>query len=99
MEIDEANGLAEGVQGIADGVSGSTEVPPSLGLRLNRNETDGKSFVGLSEHEKEKLIMRCEDAGSKREMDKIMDSIVTDMDVTGLLEEQKSNDVRRNTIH
>lgn len=89
MEIDEANGLAEGVQGIADGVTGSTEVPPSLGLRLNRNETDAKTYAALSEHEKEKLLMSCEDAKSKKEMDKIVGSLVEDMDARGILEEQK----------
>lgn len=89
MEIDEANGIAEGVQGIADGVSGSAEVPASLGLRLNRNETDAKTYAALSEHEKEKLIMSCEDAKSKKEMDEIVGTLVQDMDVRGMLEEQR----------
>ena len=47
-----------------------------------------QNYESLSEAEKEEIILRCKDAKSKDEMDKILNSISTPGDITGLLQEK-----------
>lgn len=52
-----------------------TDLPLGLGMALMMNERAMEGYEGLSETEKEHIIMKCKDAKSKSEMDKIIDSI------------------------
>lgn len=78
-----------GTIGNAMGVNGETDMPLGFGFALAMNEPAMASYAGLSEREKESLIMRCRDAKSKEEMQGIVDSLVTDRNVTGIMEEQR----------
>ncbi len=53
-----------------------TELPLGFGMALAMNEPAMRGYAGLSETEKEHLIMRCKDARSKEEMEKIVNSLV-----------------------
>ncbi len=68
---------------------GMRELPIGFGFALAENEPAMKSYAGLSETEKEHLIMRCRDAKSKKEMREIVDSLVPDTDLRAIIEEQK----------
>lgn len=50
-------------------------LPLGLSMALMMNERAKAGYEGLSETEKEHLILKCKDARSKEEMDKIIDSI------------------------
>ena len=50
-------------------------LPVGLGIALIMNEHARADYEGLSETEKEHIIMKCKDAKTKAEMDKIIDSI------------------------
>lgn len=64
-----------------------TELPLGFGMALAMNEPAMKGYAGLSETEKEHLILRCKDARSKEEMEKIVNSLVPDGNVSSLFEE------------
>lgn len=68
---------------------GLQEVPLGLGFALAMNEPAMKGYAGLSETEKEHLIMRCRDAKSKDEMQRIVDSLVPDTDIRAVMDEEK----------
>ena len=55
--------------------NGFEDLPLGLGMALMMNERAMEGYEGLSETEKEHIIMKCKDAKSKSEMDKIVDSI------------------------
>ena len=77
------------VGGLASGTLGMTDVPLGFGFALATNEDAMKNYASLSETEREHLIMRCKDARSKGEMQKIVDSLVTDTDVTAIAQEER----------
>lgn len=62
------------------------EVPLGFGMALAMNEPALRGYAGLTETEKEHIIMRCRDAKSKDEMQKIVDSLVPDGNVNSLYE-------------
>lgn len=51
-----------------------SNLPVGLGMALIMNERARASYEGLSETEKEHIILKCKDARTKEEMDKIIDS-------------------------
>lgn len=51
------------------------DLPLGLGMALMMNERAKQGYENLTETEKEHIILRCKDAKSKEEMDKIIDSI------------------------
>lgn len=51
-------------------------LPLGFGMALAMNEAAMRGYAGLSETEREHIIMRCKDARSKEEMQKIVDSLV-----------------------
>ena len=55
--------------------NGFENLPLGLGMALMMNERAMEGYEGLSETEKEHIIMKCKDAKSKSEVDKIIDSI------------------------
>lgn len=61
-------------------------VPLGFGMALAMNEQALQGYAGLTESEKEDIIMRCRDAKSKDEMQKIVNSLVPDGNVSSLFE-------------
>ena len=53
------------------------------------NEHAMRNYASLSETEREHLIMRCKDAKSRDEMQKIVDSLVSDTDVSAIAAEER----------
>lgn len=76
-----------GTNGIASGSYGLTDIPLGFGFALAMNEPAMGAYAALSETEKEHLIMRCRDAKSKEEMQRIVDSLVSDKNAEGFLAE------------
>ena len=50
-------------------------LPLGLGMALMMNERAQAGYDRLSEAEKEHIILKCKDARTKEEMDKIVDSL------------------------
>lgn len=80
-----------------DGISGSgmyyngtpfSELPVGFGMSLVMNEAAMKGYAGLTESEKEQIILRCKDARTKEQMQKIVDSLAPGMDVQEVFEEE-----------
>ena len=63
-----------------------TELPLGFGMALAMNETAMRSYAGLTETEKEHLILRCKDARSKEEMERIVNSLVPDGNINSILD-------------
>lgn len=61
-------------------------LPMGFAMSLAMNEPAMRGYAGLSETEREHLIMRCKDARSKEEMQKIVDSLVPEGNVNNLFE-------------
>lgn len=79
MDINGTAGDGFGLQGL----------PAGFGFALAMNEPAMKTYASLSETDKEHLLMRCRDARSKDEMQKIVDSLVPDTDVGAIMAEEK----------
>ena len=52
-----------------------SNLPLGLGMNLAMNDRARAGYDRLSEAEKEHIIMRCKDAKSKKEVDRIIDSL------------------------
>ena len=63
-----------------------TGLPLGFGMALAMNEPAMRGYAGLTETEREHIIIRCKDAKSKDEMQKIVDSLVPDGNVNNLYE-------------
>lgn len=74
------------VNGMLVGGYPLTGLPVGFGMALAMNEAAMRSYAGLSETEREHIIMRCKDARSKEEMQKIVDSLVPEGNVNNLYE-------------
>ena len=61
-------------------------LPAGFGMALAMNEPAMRGYAGLTETEREHIIMRCKDARSKEEMRKIVDSLVPEGNVNNLYE-------------
>lgn len=61
-----------------------TELPLGFGMALAMNEGAMCGYARLTETEKEHLIMRCKDARSKEEMQKIVDSLATGESISSI---------------
>lgn len=77
------------MNGVTDGGFGLREMPMGFGFALAMNEPAMKGYAALSETEKEHLLMRCRDAKSKEEMQRIVDSLVPDTDLRAIADEEK----------
>lgn len=62
----------------------SGTLPLGLSMALAMNEQAKAGFEGLSETEKEHFILKCKDAKTKEEMDRIVSSISPAEGVTNL---------------
>ncbi|MCI8431749.1 MAG: hypothetical protein HFH83_00940 [Lachnospiraceae bacterium] len=78
-----------GANGITGAGMGQQEMPLGFGFALAANEPAMKGYAALTEAEKEQLLLRCKDAKSKDEMQRIVDSLVPDTDVRAIMEEEK----------
>lgn len=63
-----------------------TELPLGFGMALAMNEPAMRGYAGLSESDKEQIIMQCKDAKSKDEMREIVNSLVPDRNINSLFE-------------
>ncbi len=82
------NGISgEGLPMSAEGI------PVGFGMNLMRNEGAMQGYAGLTESEKEHLIMRCRDARSKSEMQKIVDDLAPGTDVEAIVDEERQGRV------
>ncbi len=61
------------------------QFPIGLGLSLAMNQMDTDNFSNMTEAEKEQAIARCKDAKSKKERDRIMDSLAGEYDILSSL--------------
>ena len=59
-----------------------------FGMALAGNEAAMSGYAGLTEAEKEKLILRCKDAKTKEQMQEIVDSLAPGTDVREVYEEE-----------
>ena len=78
-----------GANGITGAGMGQQEMPLGFGFALAANEPAMKGYAALTEAGKEQLLLRCKDAKSKDEMQRIVDSLVPDTDVRAIMEEEK----------
>lgn len=69
--------------------------PLGLGPLLNSEEQDTQGYNGMTEAEKEQLIFRCKDAKNAGDMERIVDSVTSDMDARALMEETSINTSHR----
>lgn len=80
------------INGISgDGISSSEGIPVGFGINLMTNEAAMQGYAGLTEAEKEHLIMSCRDARSRNEMQRIVDDLVPGTDVQAIMNEEKEN--------
>ena len=66
------------MDGLTGGIGGTEAFPLNVGfgMALAINEQAMQGYAALTETEKEHLILRCRDAGSKEEMERIVASLV-----------------------
>lgn len=76
------------MDGIMGDNFGPQDLPLGMGFALAMNESAMRGYAGLSETEKEHLIMRCRDAKSKDEMKRIVDSLAPDADLRAITDEE-----------
>ena len=62
------------------------KIPIGFGLALSANTAAMNRYAQLSESEKEEILMKCKDAKSKKEMQKIVDNLVPDKNINSLYE-------------
>ena len=60
-----------------------------FGMALAMNEAAMSGYAGLTEAEKEKIILRCKDARPKGQMQEIVDSLAPGTDIQEVIEEEK----------
>lgn len=68
-----------------------TDIPLGFSMALAMNERAMTGYAGLTEAEKEEIILRCKDVKSKAEMQKIVDSLAPDTDVQQIYEEERES--------
>lgn len=83
------NGIGT-VAGFGGGMPFS-ELPVGFGMSLLMNEPAMMGYAGLTEAQKERVILRCKDARTKGQMQEIVDSLVPGADVQGIFEEEKDS--------
>jgi uncharacterized protein YdeI (YjbR/CyaY-like superfamily) len=69
-------------------------LPLGFGIALAQNELAMQRYAGLTEAEKEQIILRCKDAKSKEEMHKIVASLAPDGNVSSLYEGPRTDSGR-----
>ncbi|MBO5281977.1 MAG: hypothetical protein J6B43_02435 [Lachnospiraceae bacterium] len=80
----EANGAATGAA--AEAGYPFAQLPLGMGMALGMNERAMDGYAHLTESQKEQLIMRCRDARSKEEMQRIVNELVPEGNISALYE-------------
>ena len=81
------NGI--GGSGVLNDGTMFSDLPVGFGMSLAMNEAAMNGYAGLTEAEKEKIILRCKDARTKGQMQEIVDSLAPGTDVQEVFEEEK----------
>nr|WP_318686445.1 hypothetical protein [uncultured Acetatifactor sp.] len=71
------------------------ELPLGFGIALAGNEMAMQGYARLTETEKEHLILRCKDARSKEEMERIVNSLVPGDNLDAVLTTEKEQEQAR----
>ena len=79
-----------GMTGLEGGTPFS-ELPVGFGMSLVMNEPAMKGYAGLTEAQKEQVILRCKDAKTKEQMQDIVDSLAPGTDIQEVFEEEKGS--------
>lgn len=66
-------------------------LPLGFGFALAQNEAAMQRYAQLTESEKEQIILKCKDAKSKAEMQKIVNDLVPDGNLSSVYEGPKTN--------
>ncbi len=83
-----------GVSGEGYGTGyGAGDISAGFGMNLLMNEAAMQGYAGLTESEKEHLIMRCRDARSRDEMQKAVDELAPGTDVRAIMDEERDGRV------
>lgn len=64
----------------------NANLPLGLGIGLAVDDSLRASFDNLSETEKEHIILKCKDAKTREEMDKIIDSVSPGEDIRSMVD-------------
>ena len=67
------------------------DLPLGFGMSLAMNDAAMRGYAGLTEAQKEDVILHCKDAKTKDQMQKIVDSLVPGTDVQEVYEEEKES--------
>ena len=67
------------------------QLPMGFGMALAMNEPAMRGYAGLTEAQKEEIIMRCKDVKTKDQMQQIVNSLVPHMDVQEVYEEEREH--------
>ena len=81
------NGI--GGSGVLNDGTTFSDLPVGFGMALAMNEAAMSGYAGLTEAEKEKIILRCKDARTKGQMQEIVDSLAPGTDIQEVIEEEK----------
>lgn len=76
----------DGLDGLSGPYNGTPMggLPVGFGMSLAMNEAAMEGYAGLTEAEKEKVILRCKDVKTKSQMQEIVDSLVPGGDIQGV---------------
>lgn len=66
-------------------------LPMGFGMALAMNEPAMRGYAGLTEAQKEEILMRCKDVKTKEEMQRVVDSLVPGADVQEIYEEERTH--------
>lgn len=69
----------------------AAELPIGLGMSLAMNAEAMNGYAGLTEAQKEQVILRCKDAKTREQMQEIVDSLAPGTDIKGIYEEEKES--------
>lgn len=67
------------------------DLPMGFGMALAMNEPAMRGYAGLTEAQKEEILMRCKDVKTKEQMQKVVDSLAPHVDVQEVYEEEREH--------
>lgn len=67
------------------------DLPLGFGMSLAMNEAAMQGYAGLTEAQKEDVILRCKDAKTREQMQKVVDSLAPGTDIQEVYEEEKES--------
>ena len=73
------------------GANTAGQLPVGFGMALAMNQAAMDGYAGLTEAQKEEVILRCKDARTKGQMQEIVDSLVPGTDVREVYEEERES--------